>query len=133
MYVQRLFTTGVPILEILIRISGFFLHEPKLGYAKKDFFFLKHVAKRRRRANFRSFVYTTYLLNLYLKLLLWLVKSVIGFLFNRSFRNIHIECSNRTYTFMCLGREGHFGQCFKIQIWNLDRLTHIQFNVRGRV
>ena len=39
-----------------------------------------------------------------------------------------------TYTLMCLGRVGRFGQCWncsKIQIWNLDRLTHIQFNVWG--
>ena len=36
----------------------------------------------------------------------------------------------------CLGRARCFGQCqncFKIQIWNLNRLTHIQFNVCGRV
>ena len=37
---------------------------------------------------------------------------------------------------MCLGRASHFGQhwnCSKIQIWTLNRLTHIQFNVWGMI
>ena len=42
--------------------------------------------------------------------------------------------SNETYSHMCLGRTGRFGQhqnCLKIQIWNLYGQTYIQFNVWG--
>ena len=52
-------------------------------------------------------------------------------------RDIHTECSKQfkwNSYFMCLGRAGRFGRhknCSKIQIWNLNRLTHIQFNVLG--
>ena len=44
--------------------------------------------------------------------------------------------SNETYTFMCLGRAGRFGQgknWFEIEMWNLNRLAHIEYNVWGRI
>ena len=67
-------------------------------------------------------------------------KSFLSFLY-LPYREIHIECSKQLkwnlYLYVvCLGRAGHFGQCkkcFEIEIWNLNRLTHIQFNVWGRV
>ena len=48
----------------------------------------------------------------------------------------NLNNSNETHTFMCLGRAGCFGQhykCSKIQIWNLNRLTHTQYNLWGRI
>jgi len=50
---------------------------------------------------------------------------------------IHIESLKQfKQNLYFYGRAGHFGQCkncFKIWLWILNRLTHIQFNVWGRV
>ena len=48
-------------------------------------------------------------------------------------RDIHIECSKQFKWNLYLYVSGQCENCFKIQIWNLNRLTHIQFNVWGRV
>ena len=60
-------------------------------------------------------------------------------IFEATVRDIHIECSKQfkwnLYIYVS-GQSRPFWsvlKLYKIQIWNLNRLTHIQFNVCGRV